>query len=555
MHAELASVRWSRSAGFVLTVRPEIVENQSAASLNQSTQAYESSETTSAFNNRDSDFGRFAICANCVLLTFATVLSALTSAAEEEVSPPRPQPNIVFIMADDLGWSDVGYNGAEFYETPHIDALCRSGIRFNQGYPGAANCMPSRSCIMTGMYTPRTQMWTPGGKSKGSIRYMKLLVPRRADNVGDHEFPSRLELRPSVASIAEVLSQAGYTSAHFGKWHLGPDEQGFDIHDTNGYGADLSRRFYGDIDVAESLTNGAVRFIGEHKDGPFFVYLCHWDVHTPIRSRQAVVDRYHRKLDSGDWSRRWSPTYAAMIDAVDVSVGRIRQALSDNGIEDNTLIVFTSDNGGYAGATWCAPLKGAKGSFYEGGIRVPLCMSWPEVIAAGFVCDIPVTGVDYLPTFAALAGTRLPENQPVDGEALVPLLFGESALIGRAIYWHYPLYLKGVRYNRVIPVAHTDHMYWRATPCGVIRQDDWKLIESFETGTVQLFNLRQDPGEQSDLSKTHPDRTASLLGMLKQWQFDTGAVVPRSRNPSFRPVPWPCTESATPPSQHTDFSL
>lgn len=445
------------------------------------------------------------------------------------------RPNIVFIMADDLGWADVGYNGAEFYETPNIDALSRSGMRFSDAYPGAANCMPSRSCIMTGMYTPRTHMWTPGTKSKGNANYMKFLVPNKSNKEGDDVFPSLSQLEPSVVSLAETLKKAGYKTAHFGKWHLGPDGQGFDVNSTNGKGAGLDEKFYGNKDVAEWLTDAAVDYVGKNKNNPFFIYLCHWDVHTPIRARQKVVNKYKKKLASKKWSRDWNPTYSAMIEAVDTSVGRLWQALKDNGIADNTLLIFTSDNGGASGSTWCEPLKGSKGAFYEGGIRVPLCMSWPGVIKPGSVCDTPVTGVDYLPTFAELAGAPLPTSQPVDGDSIVKLLHGKEALAGRAIYWHYPLYLQGTSYGQVIPVHGTDRMYWRATPSSIIRKGDWKLMQFFESDKTELYNIKQDLSEKNDLAASHPEKVAELLKQMQKWQAETKAVIPTRLNPAFDP--------------------
>ena len=453
---------------------------------------------------------------------------ALAGAAE--------QPNIVFIMADDLGWADVGYNGAQFYETPNIDKLCASGMRFNEAYPGAANCMPSRSCIVSGMYTPRTQMWTPGTKAKGNAAFMKYLVPRRSDNTGDGVLPSKAALEPSVMSVAEVLKQAGYKTARFGKWHLGPDTQGFDVSDANGRGNGPEGKFYGNKDVAEWLTDASVDFIKDNKDNPFFLYLCHWDVHTPIRAREEIVGKYKEKLKTGTWDKKWNPTYAAMIEAVDTSVGRVRKALKDNGVERNTLLIFTSDNGGSAGSTYCEPLKGAKGAFFEGGIRVPTCMSWPAEIEAGSACGIPITGVDYLPTFAELAGAPLPTAQPVDGRSIAPLLRGESGgLANRAIYWHYPLYLAGSGYNLVVPVHGTDKMYWRATPCSVIRKGDWKLLQFFEDNSVKLFNIAEDMSETTDLARTHPEKAKELLDLLTAWRAETGAPVPTELNPDFDP--------------------
>jgi len=453
-------------------------------------------------------------------------------------------PNIVYIMADDLGWADVGYNGANFYETPNIDSMCAAGMRFDCAYPGASNCMPSRSCIMTGMYTPRTSMWTPGSKAKGDLSKMKFLVPRAGDKKGDSAFASKGALDPSVVSVAEVLKEAGYATAQFGKCLIWPDGKGFDINNTNVLGAGLNRKFYGDVDVAENLTNAACKFITENKDKRFFVYLCHWDVHTPIRARKEIVDKYKQKLADGTWERKWNPTYAAMIEAVDTCVGRVRAALESNGLAENTLVMFTSDNGGHSGATWCEPLKGAKGAFYEGGIRVPTCVTWPNVVQPGSTCDVPITGVDILPTFAELAGAKLPTSQPVDGKSWVPLLSGQDALGDRAVYWHYPLYLAGSTYNQVVPVHTTNQMYWRATPCSVIRKGDWKLIQFFESDTVQLYNLKSDIGESSDLAESNPEKAKELLSELKAWQNNTDAVIPSQLNPDFDPMAKPRTRNA-----------
>ncbi|MGB0582671.1 MAG: sulfatase, partial [Limisphaerales bacterium] len=446
------------------------------------------------------------------------------------------QPNIVFILADDLGWADVGFNGAKFYETPHIDKMRAEGMAFSSAYPGASNCMPSRSCIVSGMYVPRTQMWTPGGLAKGETKFMKLLVPRKGDQKGTGIVPSKLSLRPSVISVAEVLNEAGYRTARFGKWHLGEDNQGFHVSNAGGDGRDGGGKFYGNIDVAERLTDRTIEFIKENKKNPFFIYLCHWDVHTPIRARQNVVAKYQRKLEQGEWDRAWNPTYAAMIEAVDISVGRVREAVAKAGLAKNTLIIFTSDNGGHSGATWCEPLKGAKGAFYEGGIRVPTCMTWLGVIQSGSTCDTPITGVDLMPSAAELAGAKLPKKQPVDGHSWVPLLSGKRALTQRAVFWHYPLYLAGGTYNQVVPVHGTENNYWRATPCSVIRKGDWKLIQFFEDNSIQLYNLKSDIGEETDLSSAEPERAQAMLKELQAWQKKTKAAIPTRLNPDFDPT-------------------
>jgi len=289
-----------------------------------------------------------------ILATCFTLLIALSA---NQCNPDEPaaqrKPNIVFIMADDLAWADVGYNGAEFYETPSIDALCRSGMEFSNAYPGAANCAPSRACIMSGMYTARSKIWTPGMVSKGEPRYMKLLVPNIENKAGDGSIPTKNKLDKSVTSLAQMLKQADYKTLHLGKWHLNPrDGLGFDRNDVDGRGAglEMDHKFYGHEDVAEWLTDAAVQYIEENKNGnnPFFIYMNHFDVHVPINARDAVAKKYRKKLASKQWSRNWDPVYAAMVEAVDTSVGRVWQALEESGIEENTLLIFTSDNGARA---------------------------------------------------------------------------------------------------------------------------------------------------------------------------------------------------------------
>ncbi|MBD5780083.1 sulfatase [Pelagicoccus sp. NFK12] len=441
-------------------------------------------------------------------------------------------------MADDLGWADVGYQGAEFYETPNIDSLSASGMTFSDGYPGAANCLPSRSCIISGMYTPRTKMYQPGRVAKGPAELMKLLVPNQKDAKGDGTIESTTHLDPSTESLARILKAAGYQAIHLGKWHLGSTGQGFDINDLDGRGAglEMDNRLYGDKDVAEWITDAAIGHIKDSaandNEDPFFLYINHWDVHVPINARAAVVKKYQNKLGAKEWSRDWDPVYAAMIEAVDTSVGRIRKALDASGLSENTLIVFTSDNGGHAGATWNDPLKGSKGSFYEGGIRVPLIMSWPGKIEPGSVCQTPVTGVDYMPTFAELAGAALPSSQPVDGVSLVPLMKGDP-IPERSIFWHYPLYLNSRL--QVKPVFGTERMYWRTTPCSVVRTGDWKLMQFFESDALELYNVREDIGEQNNLAAQYPERVERMLGTLQSWQRETNADIPTTLNPSFDP--------------------
>lgn len=442
------------------------------------------------------------------------------------------KPNIVFIMIDDLAWADVGYNGHEFYETPNIDRIANSGMIFDRGYSGGPNCLPTRACLISGMYTPRYQVYTPGGLSKGSRNFMHLKVPARGADKSWNTFPSKLELTPEVTSIAEVLKTAGYTSARFGKWHVGTDTQGFDISDPSGKGAEIGKHFYGNPDVAEWLTDASVKFIEDHKTKPFFLYLAHWDVHTPIKARKEVREKYDQKLKQGQWSREWNTTYAAMIEAADKSVGRVYEKLKTEGILDNTLFVFSSDNGGHAGATTNTPLKGAKGAFFEGGVRVPTFMHWPKVIQSGTRCKTPITSVDFMPTFAEIAEANLPTNQPVDGTSLLPLLKGHT-FAERSIFWHYPLYLQGSGEGQVVPIFGTQEMYWRAVPSSMICKGEYKLIHFFEDQSVQLYHIQDDPSETRELSNSLPEKTAELLKELNTWQKNTNAIIPNTLNKNF----------------------
>ena len=461
-----------------------------------------------------------------LLVSLIFVIEALTLQAAEK-------PNIVFILADDMGWSDMAFNGGKehkhFYEAPHLDRLAASGMVFSRAYSGGPNCLPTRSCLLSGMYTPRTQIWTPGGLSKGPTNKMRLLVPRKGDQQGN-VFASKTELEPSVVSIAEVLNDAGYATGRFGKWHVGKDNQGFDVSDYNGKGA-ASGKFYGNIDVHQWLADASCRFIESHKEEPFFLYLAHWDVHAPIKAREDVKAKYKSKLQSSQWDRKWNPTYAAMIEAVDKSVGKVQAKLDELGLAENTLFIFSSDNGGTP-VTTMKPLSGAKGALYEGGVRVPTCMAWPRVIKPGTTCDTPITSVDFMPTFADLALAKLSNDQPVDGTSIAPLLRGDK-IDERSIFWHYPLYLSGTGEGRVVPVFGTSANFWRAVPASAMVRGDWKLIHFFEDNSIRLYNLADDISELNNLAEAKPDVAAKLFSELSAWQSSTSAVIPTQQNALF----------------------
>ena len=463
-----------------------------------------------------------------ILTLIIVCVTAATVAAES-------RPNIIFLMADDLGWQDVEYAGAEFFETPHIDRLAGQGMTFNAAYSGGPNCAPTRACLMSGTYTPRHHIYTPGGRSKGNPEYMRLLVPAasRKDKALAKEaaaqFPITNSLDPKFVCIPEVLKPAGYTTARLGKWHLGEDTQGFDLSSSNGKGGP-GGSFYGNVDVAEQLTDRALRFIDDNQKAPFFLYLCHWDVHTPHRSRQEVVKRYQSKLEQipVEQRRNFNPVYAGMIEAVDNSVGRVAAKVDELGLADNTLIVFISDNGGLPKVSQLDPLRGQKGSLFEAGVRVPSCMRWSGTIKPKSTCNTPITSVDFLPTFASLAGADLPSSQPVDGTDISPLFHGKE-IEERSVFWHYPLYLQGRGLTIDVPGGKT--YSWRGFPSTSLRRGDWKLIEFHEDNTVGLYNLKDDPGEQKNLAASMPDKAAALRAELDAWQAETRAPVPTKPNP------------------------
>ena len=336
-------------------------------------------------------------------------------------------------------------------------------------------------------------------------------------------------LDPEFVCIPEILGPAGYRTARLGKWHLGEDTQGFDLSSADGKGGPEGS-FYGNVDVAQQLTDRAVKFIDDNRDGPFFIYLCHWDVHVPHRARKNVVKRYQTKLDGlpEDERENFAPVYAAMIEAVDQSVGRVAAKVDELGIGENTLIVFISDNGGLPSVSQLDPLRGQKGSLFEAGVRVPACMRWTGTIKARTTCYTPITSVDFLPTFARLAGGQLPTKQPVDGTDISPLLRGNE-IAERSIFWHFPLYLQGRGLTIDVPGGKT--YSWRGFPSTSLRRGDWKMMELHEDDTVGLYNLRDDPGEQHNLATVMPERAAKLRAELNAWQAAADAPVPKPPNP------------------------
>ncbi len=431
--------------------------------------------------------------------------------------------NFIVILIDDLGWTDLGCFGSDLYETPNIDRLAQQGMKFTDAYSACTVCSPTRASVMTGKYPARLHVtdWIHGHKRP----YAKLAIP---------EWTEYLPLEE--VTIAEALRAAGYATCHIGKWHLGyeerwPDKQGFDVN-IGGYHRGQPPSYFSPHNIpsledgpkGEYLTDReaaeACQFIESNKDRPFFLYLPHYGVHTPLQAKKELIDEYRAKIKPG--MRHTNPTYAAMIHSVDDSVGRIMATLERLGIADRTVIFFTSDNGGLVrnSVTDNSPLRVGKGSAYEGGVRVPLIAKWPGVSPAGSVCHEPVISADFYPTILEMAGAvgDPKHNADVDGESIARLLRAPSRELQRdAMYWHYPHYHPG-----------------GATPHGAIRARDWKLIEFYEDMHVELYNLREDVGEQDDLAAKMPRKADELRQHLHAWREAVGAQMP-APNPDYDP--------------------
>ena len=443
------------------------------------------------------------------------------------------KPNLVFFFIDDMGWTDVAFMGSKYYETPHIDRLAGQGMVFRSAYANGPNCAPSRACLMSGQYGPRHGIFTVGDPVRGNHTYRKL-EPIANKTVLDERF----------ITMAEALKSGGYVSATMGKWHLGPDPttQGFDVNiagrewgspSGGGYHSpynypNLVNKQKGEY-LTDRLGEEACQFIRDNKQRPFFLYLTHYAVHTPIQGKKELVDKYKAKEPAGEHT---NAAYAAMVESTDDSIGAVLKTLDELGLTDNTIVCFFSDNGGQLGATSNAPLRGGKGMLYEGGIREPMIVKWPGVTKAGSVCNEPVIGVDFYPTFLEMTGTPKPAGYTLDGESFVPLLRDPTAKLQReAIFWHFPCYLQG---------SGDPRGPFRTTPAGAVRMGDWKLIEFFEDGVLELYNTKTDLSEKNDLADKMPEKVREMHKVLRDWQGQVKAPIPTTPNPRYdATAPWP----------------
>ncbi len=448
--------------------------------------------------------------------------------------------NFVFILIDDLGWKDLGCYGSTFYETPNIDRLAAQSVRFSDAYAAAPVCSPTRASILTGKYPARLLLTDFLGRKK---QQGKLITPAYLPFLDSEEI-----------TLAEALKTAGYVTASIGKWHLGyepffPEKQGFDLNIGGHEPGHPASYFYPYKDkeddhwnvpgladgepgeyLTDRLTAEAIKFISENKKRPFFLLLSHYALHSPFEAKQEKLKKYQEKLaalktaspgfikeqDVFIRTIQDNAHYAAMLESVDESVGNILRALEGNKLTQNTVIILTSDNGGFStlqGENWAPtsnlPLRAGKGWLYEGGIRVPLIFYLPGTAKQGVACSTPVNSTDFFPTLLDIAGVTLTPAPVCDGKSLLPLVTGSGVLEREALFWHYPHY-------------HASG----GTPASAIRAGDFKLIEWFENGSLELFNLCDDIGEKNNLAKQLPEKTEQLKRRLHEWREKVGAQLP-----------------------------
>jgi len=440
------------------------------------------------------------------------------------------KPNFVFLLVDDLGWGDFGFNGAEFYETPNIDRLGSEGMRFNNGYAACTVCSPSRAAILTGRYPARLNLtdWITGHKRP----YARLAVPDWETRIA-HE----------RVLLPEALKEGGYDTIFLGKWHLMPiGKADFDRHYPTDHGFDVNiggrewgqpkgrGKYFSPFDMpnlddgepgdflTDRLTDAAIDYLDSRdRKKPFLMYFSYYTLHGPLMAPPELVKKYEAKADRFENAKNeyLDPRRAGMVEKLDDSIGRILSKLEKLGMADNTVVVLTGDNGGNYDET-TAGLKGFKGFSHEGGVREPFVIKWPGRTRPGSQCDVPVIGTDFYPTLLEMAGLPPKPGEHVDGVSMVPLLTGKAKSLKRDnLYWHYP-------------------HYHRTDPYGAIRSGDWKLIEFFEDGKLELYHLGDDSNEIVNRAQQNPEKAQELLRQLKAWRTSVDAQK-MTPNPDYDP--------------------
>ncbi|WP_242134548.1 sulfatase [Aestuariivivens marinum] len=458
-------------------------------------------------------------------MVLLVVASTLFSCFSKQIKHER-KPNILFILVDDLGWSDTGFMGSPVYETPNLDKLAIQSVVFSNGYAPAANCAPSRACILTGKNTPRHGIYTVGSSERGKTKDRKLVPTINTETLNE-----------SFVTLAEVLKNNGYTTGTIGKWHLSdnPLTQGFDVNIAGSHAGHPKSYFSpyknsvledgedGEY-LTDRLTEEAVRFISHNKETPFFLYLPYFTVHTPLQGKEALVKKYKAKLKGDD---RFNAKYGAMVESMDENVGKLLNKLDELGISDNTLVIFSSDNGGLASVSSQFPIRAGKGSYYEGGIRVPFVVRWPNEIQNARIDSTAVSGLDIFPTVLDIINED--NNYNLDGASILSLLTENKPLKERSLFWHFPIYLQSVNPEK----EQARDSLFRTRPGSAMRKGKWKLHEYFEDGEIELYNLETDIREHNNLFDEYPEKVKELYDELQAWRAKTNAPVPTTLNPNY----------------------
>ncbi|MEK9613178.1 MAG: sulfatase [Flavobacteriaceae bacterium] len=455
-----------------------------------------------------------------LLILFALLLFGSCKKISQE-----NRPNVIVINVDDMGWKDVGYMGSQYYETPNIDHLAKQGMIFTNGYASAANCAPSRACLMTGKWTPRHGIYTVGKSDRGSAKQRKIIPIQNTTTLSkDHSI------------IPEILNKIGYATCHSGKWHLSenPLEYGFELNIGGGHNGHPKSYLppYQNVKIegaknqylTDLIMEKTLEFIDTVNE-PFFLNYAPYAVHTPIQPINDLLQKYDQKRPSNGQS---NSRYATMVENLDRNIGLLISKLKEKNRFDRTLIVFTSDNGGLFGITNQHPLRAGKGSYYEGGIREPFFFVLKDRIRANSTSNIPITHLDLFPTILDYTGLKT-SNLKFDGNSITPVLEEKVDTLIRPLFWHFPIYLQA--YNK-INNQNRDSLF-RTRPGSVVRYGEWKLHYYFEENEVELYNLANDVGEREDLSLMDPEKTKEMLNLLKKWWNETHAPIPSQLNPEF----------------------
>ena len=472
---------------------------------------------------------------NIILSSILIVVCLFNINAQKDTA----KPNIIYINVDDLGYKDVGFMGSTYFETPNINQLSKEGMIFTQGYAGAANCAPSRACLMSGQNTPRHGVYTVAPSARGNTKTRKLIPIKNTDHLTDE-----------MVTLAEVFKMAGYKTGTFGKWHVTNDplKDGFDVNIGGNHKGNPGRKGYdapyNDLpnlkiapegeNLTDRLTTEAMSFIESNKEKPFFLYLPYYAVHTPLMGKPELVEKYKAK---GGSNGQENPVFAAMVENVDTNIGKLLSLLEELKLSDNTLVVFTSDNGGIRAISSQDPLRAGKGSYYEGGTRVPYIIRWPNTIKAGTTNSTPIVNMDFFPTFMNILDINL-TNKLLDGQDILPLLKGKQ-LKDRPLFWHFPIYLQAYS------VAKDDGKdpLFRTRPGSTIVYENWKLHHYFEGDDLELYKLESDLGEPNNLAISHPKKAQELFKLLNDWRNDVDAKIPTELNPEYDPNFKPQTKS------------